>query len=58
MDFSPAASHVDLRAGLDDEPAGELPICGRLYGYATGILENQTGAEIFYDNVSVTPNKK
>ena len=29
-----------------------------LYGYATGILENDIGAEIFYDNVSVTPNKK
>jgi outer membrane protein assembly factor BamB len=29
-----------------------------LYGYATGILENDTGAEIYYDNVSVTPNPK
>lgn len=29
-----------------------------LYGLATGILENQPGAEIFYDNVSVTPNQK
>lgn len=29
-----------------------------LYGYATGILENQPGTEIFYDNVSVTPNGK
>lgn len=28
-----------------------------LYGFASGIIENQTGAEIFYDNVSVTPNK-
>ncbi len=28
-----------------------------LYGYATGILEKAVGAEIFYDNVSVTPNK-
>ena len=36
MDFDPPASRVDLRAGLDDEPAGELPVCGRLYGYATG----------------------
>jgi outer membrane protein assembly factor BamB len=29
-----------------------------LYGYATGIIENKTGAEIFYDNVMLTPNKK
>src|SRR6478752_7015476 len=36
MDFDPPASRVDLRAGLDDEPAGELPMCGRLYGYAGG----------------------
>jgi outer membrane protein assembly factor BamB len=28
-----------------------------LYGYATGILEGDIGAEIFYDNVKVTPNK-
>jgi outer membrane protein assembly factor BamB len=29
-----------------------------LYGYATGILDNQVGAEIFYNNISVTPNPK
>src|SRR5262249_35210792 len=29
-----------------------------LYGNATGILENQQGAEIYYDNVRVTPNGK
>ena len=29
-----------------------------LFGYATGILENEPGAEAFYDNVRVTPNKK
>jgi hypothetical protein len=29
-----------------------------LYGYATAILENESGTEIFYDNVSVTPNKR
>jgi hypothetical protein len=29
-----------------------------LYGYASGILENQVGAEIYYDNVSVKPNGK
>jgi outer membrane protein assembly factor BamB len=28
-----------------------------LYGYATGILQGEVGAEIFYDNVKVTPNK-
>jgi outer membrane protein assembly factor BamB len=28
-----------------------------LYGYATGILDKDIGAEIFYDNVRVTPNK-
>ena len=29
-----------------------------LYGYATGILDNQEGAAIYYSNVSVTPNKQ
>jgi outer membrane protein assembly factor BamB len=29
-----------------------------LYGYATGILGKEPGAEVYYDNVSVTPNKK
>jgi outer membrane protein assembly factor BamB len=29
-----------------------------LYGYATGILDNAVGAEIFYDNLSVSANKK
>jgi hypothetical protein len=29
-----------------------------LYGYATGILPGTTGAEIYYDKVVVTPNKK
>ncbi len=29
-----------------------------LYGYATGIIENNEGAPIYYANVSVTPNKK
>ena len=28
-----------------------------LYGYATGIGDNKVGTEIYYDNVSVTPNK-
>ncbi|HLJ97127.1 MAG TPA: PQQ-binding-like beta-propeller repeat protein [Gemmataceae bacterium] len=29
-----------------------------LYGYATGIVGNEPGAEVYYANVSVTPNKK
>lgn len=29
-----------------------------LYGYATGILDKEPGAEIFYTNVSITPNGK
>jgi outer membrane protein assembly factor BamB len=29
-----------------------------LYGYATGVLANAPGAEAFYNNVTVTPNKK
>jgi hypothetical protein len=28
-----------------------------LYGYATGILESGSGAEIFYDNIKITPNR-
>jgi outer membrane protein assembly factor BamB len=29
-----------------------------IYAYATGILENRPGTDIYFDNVSVTPNKK
>jgi outer membrane protein assembly factor BamB len=29
-----------------------------LYGYVTGIVEEQPGTDIFYDNVSVMPNKE
>jgi len=29
-----------------------------LYGYATGILEDEKGAEIYYNNVTVTANTK
>jgi len=29
-----------------------------LYGYVSGVHENEPGPEIFYNNVSVTPNKK
>jgi outer membrane protein assembly factor BamB len=35
------------------EPSGSPA----LYGYATGILGSRTGAEVYYDNVSVTPKK-
>jgi outer membrane protein assembly factor BamB len=28
-----------------------------LYGYATGVVEGNVGAEIYYDNVSITPTK-
>jgi outer membrane protein assembly factor BamB len=28
-----------------------------LYGYATGIIDDAPGAEIYYDNVRITPNK-
>jgi outer membrane protein assembly factor BamB len=28
-----------------------------LYGYATGILDNKPGAEIYYDNLVIAPNK-
>ncbi len=41
---------VDQAPNTEGSPA--------LYGYATGILENAAGAEAFYDNVRVTPNKK
>ena len=29
-----------------------------LYGYATGILGNPVGAEVFFDNLRLTPNRK
>jgi outer membrane protein assembly factor BamB len=41
---------TDPRPNTEGSPA--------LYGYVTGILEGQPGNDIFYDNVSVTPNKK
>jgi outer membrane protein assembly factor BamB len=32
--------------------------CPALYGYATGILADSAGTEIYYDNLAVTPNQK
>jgi outer membrane protein assembly factor BamB len=29
-----------------------------LYSYSLGIIENQPGSDVYYDNVSVTPNKE
>jgi outer membrane protein assembly factor BamB len=29
-----------------------------LYSYSLGIIEKQTGSDLYYDNVSVTPNKE
>jgi len=29
-----------------------------LYGYSIGIIENKTGSDLYYDNVSVTANKE
>lgn len=40
------------------DPIPTLEGSPALYGYATGILEDAPGAEAFYDNVRVTPNKK
>ena len=28
-----------------------------IYGYAAGILDNQPGCEIYYDRVTINPNK-
>ena len=40
-----------------EDPRPEPSGSPALYGYATGILGNKTGAEIYYDNVTVTPKK-
>jgi hypothetical protein len=40
----------DPRPNLEGSPA--------IYGYATGILDGKPGAPGYYDNISVTPNKK
>jgi outer membrane protein assembly factor BamB len=41
---------TDPRPDVEGSPA--------LYGYVTGIVEGQPGTDIYYDNVSVAPNKK
>src|SRR5262249_8183386 len=41
-----------------EDPIPTLEGSPALYGYATGVLEDAPGAEAFYDNVKVTPNKK
>jgi outer membrane protein assembly factor BamB len=48
----PAAWSIELedpRPNLNGSPA--------IYGYATGILPGKPGAEGFFDNIKVTPNK-
>jgi outer membrane protein assembly factor BamB len=40
-----------------EDPRPEPSGSPALYGYATGILGNKTGAEVYYDNVSLTPKK-
>jgi outer membrane protein assembly factor BamB len=40
-----------------DDPTPNREGSPALYGYATGILEGETGAEAYYDNVNITPNK-
>ena len=40
------------------DPVANLEGSAGIYGYSAGILENQPGTEIFYDNVKVLPNKK
>jgi outer membrane protein assembly factor BamB len=39
-----------------DDPCPNREGSAALYGYATGIVGEAKGAEIFYDNVSITPN--
>jgi outer membrane protein assembly factor BamB len=41
--------YTDATPNLEGSPG--------LYGYAKGIIGGQTGTEIYYDNVAVTPNK-
>ena len=41
--------HEDTTPNREGAPA--------LYGYAVSILENQVGTEVYYNNVSVTPNR-
>jgi outer membrane protein assembly factor BamB len=48
----PAAWTVEF-----EDPCPNLEGSPALYGYATGIIENEPGAEIYYDNVRIVPNK-
>jgi outer membrane protein assembly factor BamB len=41
-----------------DDPCPYTEGSPALYGYATGILDNKPGAEVYYDNVTITPNAK
>lgn len=40
------------------DPTPNKEGCPALYGWATGATDTEKGAEIYYDNVSITPNKK
>jgi outer membrane protein assembly factor BamB len=52
-----AAEPADWNLTFDD-PIGNKEGSPALYGYATGIEGRAKGAEVFYANVKVTPNKK
>lgn len=41
-----------------DDPRPNLEGSPALYGYVTGIVGDAPGTDIFYDNVSILPNKK
>jgi hypothetical protein len=41
-----------------EDPVPNREGCPALYAYSVGIFGNQPGADVYYDNVSVTPNKK
>jgi hypothetical protein len=40
-----------------EDPVPNHDGCPALYGYSIGIIENKTGSDLYYDNVSVTANK-
>jgi outer membrane protein assembly factor BamB len=48
----PAAWTVEV-----DDPFPDREGSAALYGYSSNILEGEAGAEAFFDNVSITPNK-
>jgi outer membrane protein assembly factor BamB len=70
VDASGEKGHIRGKAWPRGEPEPkdwtievEDPIPNRegspaLYAYSIGIFGNQPGADVYYDNVSVTPNKK